>query len=272
MAPRNEGFLVAAALMLVAAACERPAMDTAEVPADPGDVEWSLHGNDFGEQRFSALDLINGENVADLGLAWYYDIPTKRGVEATPLMVDRTLYVSGSWSIVYALDAVTGEKKWIYDPKVDRSFLAKGCCDAVNRGVAYSDGRIFVGAYDGRLIALDAEDGDVLWDVQTTDRNQPYTITGAVRVAGDKVIIGNGGAELGVRGYVTAYDAANGEQAWRFHTVPGNPANGFESELMEAAARTWTGEWWKWGGGGTVWDSIVHDPDLDLLYIRTDRC
>lgn len=230
-------------------------------------VEWRQHGLDFGEQRHSALEQINRETVAGLGLAWYYDIPTKRGIEATPLMVNGTLYVSGAWSIVYALDAVTGQERWIYDPQVDRATLAKGCCDAVNRGVAYSNGKIFVGAYDGRLIALDAADGRLLWSQQTTDLSQPYTITGAPRIADDKVIIGNGGAELGVRGYVTAYDVDSGARSWRFYTVPGNPSDGLESPALEMAAQTWTGEWWRWGGGGTVWDSIVYDPDLELLYI-----
>ena len=231
------------------------------------DTEWRLHGNDVGEQRYSPLRQINTGNVDKLGLAWYFNMYTRRGIEATPLMVDGTLYVSGSWSMVYALDAKTGQLRWFYNPEVDRSFLAKGCCDAVNRGVAYADGKIFVGAYDGRLIALSVKDGSLLWEVQTTDRNQSYTITGAPRIAGDKVVIGNGGAELGVRGYVTAYNMATGEQAWRFYTVPGNPADGFESATMKRAADTWTGEWWKWGGGGTVWDAMVYDPELDLLYI-----
>ncbi len=235
-------------------------------PAAP-DTEWRLHGNDVGEQRYSPLRQINTANVDQLGLAWFFDMYTRRGVEATPLMVDGTLYVSGSWSMVYALDAKTGELRWFYNPEVDRSFLAKGCCDAVNRGVAYADGKIFVGTYDGRLVALNAKDGSVLWDVQTTDRDKSYTITGAPRIAGDKVVIGNGGAELGVRGYVSAYDLATGKMAWRFYTVPGNPAEGFETPALKKAAETWTGEWWKWGGGGTVWDAMVYDPELDLLYI-----
>jgi len=237
---------------------------TAEVPAD---VDWRLYGNDWGEQRFSELDQINRENVGELGLAWSFDLYTQRGIEATPLMVDGTLYVSGSWSMVYALDAVTGELKWFHDPEVDRASLARACCDAVNRGVAYDDGRIFVGTLDGRLVALDAGTGDVAWDVQTTDREQSYTITGAPRIADGKVIIGNGGADMGVRGFVSAYDARTGEIAWRFYTVPGNPAEGFENATMEGAADTWNGEWWEWGGGGTVWDSIVYDPQLDLVYV-----
>jgi PQQ-dependent dehydrogenase (methanol/ethanol family) len=244
-----------------------PAKATPPLDANPSDTDWPQHGNEWREQRHSPLDEVNRENVARLGLAWYFDMSTNRGVEATPLVIGGVMYVSGSWSIVYALDARTGALKWLYDPQVDRSFLAKGCCDAVNRGVAFKDGRVFVGTYDGRLVALNAADGRVLWDVQTTDRNQSYTITGAPRIAGDLVVIGNGGADMGVRGYVTAYDAATGKQAWRFHTVPGNPADGLENATMKMAAKTWNGEWWKWGGGGTVWDSIVYDPELDLVYI-----
>jgi PQQ-dependent dehydrogenase (methanol/ethanol family) len=245
-----------------------PAPVAASVPAElVADTDWSLHGNDNKEQRYSTLDQINRGNVAELGVAWSFDLYTRRGVEATPLMVDGVLYVTGTWSMVYALDARTGKLQWFYDPQVDRAFLAKGCCDAVNRGVAYADGKVIVGTYDGRLVALSASDGTVQWDVQTTDREQSYTITGAPRIAGDKVIIGNGGAELGVRGYVSAYEIATGKLVWRFYTVPGNPADGFENALMEAAAKTWTGKWWEWGGGGTVWDSIVYDPELDLLYI-----
>ena len=231
------------------------------------DTNWALHGNDTGEQRYSGLDQISRDNVDELGLAWSFDLYTRRGVEATPLVIDGVIYVTGSWSMVYALDARTGELKWLFDPQVDRAFLAKGCCDAVNRGVAYAQGKIIVGTYDGRLVALNADDGKVVWDVQTTDRDQPYTITGAPRIAKDKVIIGNGGAELGVRGYVSAYSIASGELNWRFYTVPGNPADGFENAAMEAAAKTWTGQWWEWGGGGTVWDSTVYDPELDLLYV-----
>ena len=249
------------------AAAPAVAQEAGPATASLPDTQWTLHGNDRGEQRFSPLDQINRGNVDELGLAWSFDMYTRRGVEATPLMVDGTLYVTGSWSMVYALDARTGELKWFYDPQVERAFLARGCCDAVNRGVAYAAGKVIVGTYDGRLVALNAKDGSVLWDVQTTDREQSYTITGAPRIVGDNVVIGNGGAELGVRGYVSAYAIENGKMVWRFYTVPGNPADGFEDEAMEKAAATWTGEWWKFGGGGTVWDSMVHDPELDLLYI-----
>jgi quinohemoprotein ethanol dehydrogenase len=174
------------------------------------------------------------------------------------------MYTTGSWSVVYALDAKTGRQLWKYDPQVARSYGARACCDVVNRGVAVYKGRVYVGALDGRLIALDAGDGKVVWQVTTVDQNQPYTITGAPRVVKGKVIIGNGGGEYGVRGYVSAYDAESGRQAWRFYTVPGDPSKPFESPALEKAAKTWTGQWWKMGGGGTVWDSLAYDPELDL--------
>jgi quinohemoprotein ethanol dehydrogenase len=259
---RQEEAPVKAVAPMPPVALEQPAT-AAPLP----DTDWTLHGNDWREQRHSALDQINRKTVEELGLAWTFNMYTQRGVEATPLVIDGVMYVTGSWSMVYALDARTGELKWFYDPQVDRSFLAKGCCDAVNRGVAYTDGKVIVATYDGRLVALKAGDGSVIWDVQTTDREQPYTITGAPRIARDKVIIGNGGAELGVRGYVSAYAIATGEMLWRFYTVPGNPQDGFENEAMEKAAATWTGKWWEWGGGGTAWDSIVYDPELDLIYV-----
>lgn len=235
--------------------------------APESNIEWLTHGNGHGEQRHSALSKVNDNNVADLGLAWSFDLGTNRGVEATPLVVGGTMYVTASWSVVYALDAKDGSLNWSYDPKVDRAWGVHGCCDAVNRGVAYDRGKVFVGAFDGRLIALDAANGNVLWEVQTTDKNYSYTITGAPRVVRDNVIIGNGGAELGVRGFVAAYNVNTGEKTWQFYTVPGNPADGFESPLMEKIAKTWSGEWWKWGGGGTVWDSMAYDPELDLFYV-----
>src|SRR5690606_5169824 len=180
-------------------------------------------------QRHSPLQQIDTGNVAQLGLAWHADLDTNRGQEATPLVIDGVLYVSTAWSKVLAFDAATGKPLWRYDPEVPREWGARGCCDVVNRGVAAWGNRIYVGSYDGRLIALDAATGKPVWEVNTIDREQPYTITGAPRVVKGKVIIGNGGAELGVRGYVSAYDADTGEMAWRFYTVPGNPADGFEN-------------------------------------------
>jgi PQQ-dependent dehydrogenase (methanol/ethanol family) len=231
--------------------------------------DWPLHGRDAGEQRFSPLAQITPQNIDELGVAWSADFAARslRGVEGTPLVVGGVMYASGPWSKVMALDARTGAKLWDYDPNIDGDTARKACCDVVNRGVAYDDGRVFIGALDGRLIALDARTGKVLWTAVTVDQTKSYTITGAPRVIKGRVIIGNGGAEYGVRGYISAYDVATGTLAWRFFTVPGNPAAGFENGAMAMAAKTWTGEWWKYGGGGTAWDSMAYDPDLDLLYV-----
>jgi PQQ-dependent dehydrogenase (methanol/ethanol family) len=228
---------------------------------------WLSYGRGYDEQRFSPLDSINENNVGELGLAWTFDIDYNRGQEATPIVVDGVMYATGAWSIVYALDAVTGKLLWKHDPEVPRQVAQHGCCDVANRGVAVWEGKVVFGTYDGRLQALDAATGKVLWSVATVDQSQPYTISGAPRIVKGKVLIGNGGAEFGVRGYISAYDVNSGEMLWRFYTVPGNPADGFESKAMEMAAATWKGEWWKLGGGGTVWDSMAYDPELDLLYI-----
>ena len=238
------------------------------VNADDSPDNWLSHGRTYSEQRFSPLKQVNAKNVDKLGLAWSFDLMTERGVEATPIVVDGIMYTTGSWSIVYALNAITGELLWSYDPKVPGETAGKVCCDVVNRGVAVWEGKVFVGALDGRLIALEAETGEPVWDIMTVDPSINYSITGAPRVVKGLVIIGNGGADMGpVRGYVTAYEANTGKQVWRFYTVPGNPADGFDNTAMEMAAKTWTGEWWKHGGGGTVWDSMAYDPDLNLLYI-----
>ncbi|TVQ44891.1 MAG: PQQ-dependent dehydrogenase, methanol/ethanol family [Gammaproteobacteria bacterium] len=231
------------------------------------DHEWPSHGRGYDEQRYSPLAQITSDNVSDLDLAWSWDTGTTRGLQATPIVVDGVMFTTSSWSVVQAHDARTGELLWRYDPEVPREWGALACCDVVNRGVAVWRGMVFVGALDGRLIALDARNGRVVWTVRTTPEDEPYTITGAPRVVRDKVVIGNGGAEYGVRGYVTAYDAWSGEQVWRFYTVPGNPDQPQEGEHLMAALPTWSGEWWVAGGGGTVWDSMAYDPELGLLYV-----
>ena len=234
--------------------------------SEPGN--WLSTGRTYDEQRYSPLDQITRDNVGELGLAWHWDTGTRRGLEATPLVVDGVMYTSGPWSVVWAHNAKTGELLWSFDPQVPREWGKYACCDVVNRGVAAWKGKIYVGTIDGRLIALDSSTGKPVWDVLTIDNTKPYTITGAPRVVKDKVLIGNGGAEYGVRGYVTAYDAATGEQAWRFYTVPGDPSLPAESKTMEMAAGTWRGsDWWKVGGGGTVWDSMAYDPELNQVYI-----
>ncbi len=234
--------------------------------------DWPAIGLDYAETRFSRLDQVNAANVKDLGLVWSYNLESTRGVESTPLVVDGIMYVTASWSIVHAVDARTGNRIWTFDPKVDREGGYKGCCDVVNRGVALYQGKVYVASYDGRLIALDAATGQKVWEKDTIiDRRMSYTITGAPRVYKGKVIIGNGGAEFGVRGYVTAYDAKTGQQKWRWFTVPGDPSKPFEDASMAFAAKTWdpSNKYWEAGGGGTAWDSMTFDPDLNLMYIGT---
>ena len=237
------------------------------INADQEPGNWMSHGRTYSDQRFSPLKQINDQNVGQLALAWYMDLDTRRGQEATPIVVDGVMYFTTAWSRVYAVKAASGEKLWSYDPRVPPEWAINACCDVVNRGVAVWRGRVFVGTLDGRLLALDAATGKPVWDTLTIDPKFRYTITGAPRVVKGKVLIGNGGSEMGVRGYVSAYDADTGKLVWRFYTVPGDPSKPFETPILEKAAKTWTGEWWKLGGGGTVWESIAYDPDLDLLYV-----
>jgi quinohemoprotein ethanol dehydrogenase len=281
---RIAGFAgaVLAAAVLLAACSKQPApppvaaVDGArmrQAAADGADGQWMSYSRTWDEQRFSPLTQINDGNVSRLGLAWYDDLNTYRGVQATPLFVDGVLYNASVWNVVTAYEATTGRKLWTYDPKVDRQWARLACCGPTSRGIAIWNGKVYVAALDGRLIAVDARDGRELWSVQTIDPSQPYSITGAPRVYDGRVVIGNGGADYGVRGYVTAYDAETGSKLWRFYTVPGNPANGPDGEasdsVMEMATKTWNGEWWKYGGGGTAWDSFAFDPELNLVYIGT---
>ncbi|WP_417320107.1 PQQ-dependent dehydrogenase, methanol/ethanol family [Emcibacter sp.] len=228
---------------------------------------WMTYGRTYSQQRYSPADRINRSNVASLGLAWYADMDTARGQEATPLVIDGKLYFTTAWSKVKAYDGATGAMLWEFDPQVPGETAVKGCCDVVNRGMTAWGDSLFFGTLDGRLISLDRESGKVNWSVVTVDQSKNYTITQAPIAIDGMVMIGNSGAEMGVRGYITAYDAESGKQLWRFYTVPDNPANGPQPEYLEKALETWSGEWWKLGGGGTVWDSMAYDPELDLLYI-----
>jgi PQQ-dependent dehydrogenase (methanol/ethanol family) len=284
---RNARIVLAAAMLATIAAstghsaagrrdAARPAtVDAAQLQSPdrrPGD--WMSYGRGYDEQRFSPLAAINDRNAGGLKLAWYADLGMHRGSEATPLAIDGKLYVSTAWSNVHAYDGATGRLLWRFDAHVAREKLATACCDVVNRGVAVWKGRVFVGTIDGRLIALDQTSGKPVWSVQTTPPDQPYTITGAPRVVRDLVIIGNGGAELGVRGFVSAYSVATGKRVWRFYTVPGDPAKP-DGEVSDGplakAATTWSGDrWWRLkAGGGTAWDAFAYDPALDLLYLGT---
>ncbi|MBS0363166.1 MAG: PQQ-dependent dehydrogenase, methanol/ethanol family [Proteobacteria bacterium] len=271
---------LALALAATVAACQKPVaqVDGARIAAADRDTntEWVSYGKGYSEQRFSPLDKVNTTNVGQLGLAWYAQFDTDRGQEATPLMVDGVLYTTTAWSKVYAFDAATGKQLWAYDPKVDGSKGFDACCDVVNRGVAVWKGKVYVGTMDARLIALDAKDGHVVWQQQVGDPKKPFTITQAPRVVKDKVLIGESGAEYGVRGFLSAYDAATGKKLWRFYTLP-NPTGAPDGEpsdkvLKEKAMATWPdGGWKQVGGGGTVWDAIVYDPELNLIYFGVDN-
>lgn len=268
---RSFGALIVALGAVCLSACS-PEGVTGDMLVDAGgdDANWVTHGRTYSEQRFSTLEAINDETVGDLGLTWFADMDTARGQEATPLVIDGKLYLTTAWSKVKAYDAATGEPLWEYDPEVPGETGVKVCCDVVNRGVAAWGNSLFLGTLDGRLVSLDRETGAVQWEVVTVDQSKAYSITGAPRVIDGKVIIGNGGAEFGVRGYIAAYDAANGEELWRFYTVPDGTEGGDSPEYLKAAAETWNTDVLAGsdaiGGGGTVWDSMAYDPDLDLLY------
>ena len=263
-------FLVLPLLFLIFSCSESVDSKNPLVDFNSSPNEWLLHGRTYAEERHSPLDQINTSNVDQIGLSWSFETGTNRGHETTPIVKDGVMFITAPWSVVHALDAKTGDLLWTHDPKVERAWANNACCDVVNRGVALYENSIFFGTIDGRLISLDKDTGTENWSILTIDKSRPYTITGAPRIVKGHVIIGNGGGEYGVRGYVTAYDADSGEELWRFYTVPGNPNEPFESPEMEIAAKTWSGgKWWEYGGGGTVWDSMAYDPALDTLYIGT---
>ena len=239
------------------------------INADNEPGSWLSHGRNYEEQRYSPLVQINKNNIDNLELAWSFDMSSTRALESTPIVVDGTMFLTSEWSIVYAIDAKTGNEVWYYDPEVPKDWGRKACCDVVNRGAAVWRGYVYSATLDGRLIKLDAKTGELVWEIDTLiDRARDYTITGAPRIANNLIFIGNGGAEYGVRGYVSAFDVDTGKLAWRFYTVPGDPSLPFEHPEMELAAETWKGgEWWKIGGGGTVWNSIVYDPEFNQVYI-----
>ncbi|MFS2139684.1 PQQ-dependent dehydrogenase, methanol/ethanol family [Duganella sp. Dugasp56] len=259
------------AIGIPAAPCH--ATDVGKALAKPGnaDADWPSYGRTSDEQRFSPLAKINEKNAARLGLAWEASLESPRfGIEASPIVVDGVMYVSSSWGRVFAFDARTGKSLWAFDPKVPGSWLRNGCCKPVNRGVAFWNGKIYVGAFDGRLIALDSRTGAMIWEANTTGGKPYYTITGAPRVVKGKVIIGNGGADFATRGFFSAYDAETGKLDWRFYVVPDDPKKGFEHPELEMAAKTWGADHdWSLGGGGNPWDSFAYDPDLNLLYVGT---
>ena len=243
--------------------------DAALRNADADSANWLSHGRTFSEQRHSPLRQLDTQSVSRLGLAWSVDLQTLHGLEATPIVNDGVMFTTSAWSVVYAIDARRGTVLWRYDPDVPKDHAKFVCCDVVNRGVALYRGRVYVGTIDGRLIALDQRTGTPVWTVQTTPKDGPYAITGAPRIAKGRVVIGNAGSEYAARGFVSAYDAETGALAWRAYLVPGDPSQPFESEALKRAATTWSGQWWKGGGGASPWDPIVYDPALELIYVGT---
>ncbi|MDE3110946.1 MAG: PQQ-binding-like beta-propeller repeat protein, partial [Acidobacteriota bacterium] len=245
--------------------------------ADTQDAaDWLSNGRTYSERRFSPLDRITDKNVGQLKPAWQFVLNTSRGQEGTPLVVDGVMYVSTAWSEVYALDARTGKKLWYYDPKVPRDWSVNSCCGPINRGVALWGGKVYTGTLNGHLLALDAGTGEPIWDTFTFPSDEEYTSTGtpvrqytmagAPRIVKGLVIVGTGGGDQGVRGFVSAYNAETGKLVWRFYTVPGDVSKPAENPILKLAAKTWDGDS---GGGGAVWDGIAYDPELDLLYFGT---
>ncbi|MCZ6772755.1 MAG: PQQ-dependent dehydrogenase, methanol/ethanol family [Proteobacteria bacterium] len=259
------------AIALLAGTSAVPAFDPSDLADDSDGKNWLAYGRTYGEQRYSPLKQINDENIERLGLAWSVELPGETHLVSTPLVIDGVIYFAGSYSKVWAIDARTQTVLWSHDPETIEHAGAKlRVLWGTSRGLAYWNDKIYAATGDGRLIALDAATGKVLWSQMTVESDSAFYITGAPRAFKGKVIIGNGGAEMGpVRGYVTAYDAETGEQVWRWWTVPGNPADGFENNAMKYAATTWKGEWWKHGGGGTVWNAMTYDPEFNHIYLGT---
>jgi quinohemoprotein ethanol dehydrogenase len=266
--------LLAAILSCLAAAAIAatggPAIDNAALGNEANGDNWAAYGRTFSEQRYSPLKQINAENVSRLGLAWSLDLPGLNFATTAPIEVDGVIYFSPGISEVRAVDAVTGKPLWQFDPEVVKVAPLKLRLSWGSRGLAFWKGKVYIGTRDGRLIALDASTGKPVWSVMTVEPNDYRSIVGAPRVFNGKIIIGHGGGDFGVmRGYVTAYNAETVKQLWRFHTVPGEPAKGFENPAMKMAAKTWKGEWWKLGGGGAVWNAMTYDPKYNRVYLGT---
>ena len=238
-------------------------------------VEWTQHGGNPSEQRYSPLNQVTVSNVGQLGLAWFADIPERGGYQSTPLVIDGMIYMTAPWSSLYAFDAKSGKQLWKVDPQAPREMAATSiCCNISNRGAAYADGKIIWGTIDGRLMAVNAKTGEKAWEARVADSKLQYSITGAPRIGDGLVFIGVGGAEFYTRGFLSAYDVKTGKRVWRFYTVPGDPSKGKDGEasddVMPMAAKTWSGsKWWEKGGGGSTWDGIVYDPKSDLVIFGT---
>ena len=264
-------FVSGALLTTAAITAQVRRIDDATLRRASESGEWLSYGLNQAETRYSTLAQINTANVRQLGLSWSYDMASGGGgQEATPLFSNGTLYGITNWSVVFAVDARTGQQKWRWDPEVNQATVrSKICCGVVNRGLAIYQGLIIAPAIDGRLLGLDAETGKVIWETRVAYPQDHYTLTMAPRIARGRVIIGASGGDRPTRGFFAAFDAMTGRPAWKFYTVPGDPSKPFENAAMKKAAATWDGEWWKMGGGGAVWDGMAYDADADLIYVGT---
>jgi quinohemoprotein ethanol dehydrogenase len=264
-----------AAILLMSLAAPGARAADAAPPINPAtattNVDWPGIGLSADEQRYVRVNQIDAQNVNRLALVSSFDLSAYAHVVTAPIAVDGVIYFAAGLSVIHAVDAASGTLLWKYDPEITRQPGAKKMrLGWGTRGITYGYGKIYFGTADGRLIALNATTGQLVWSQLTVGVDDARSITGPPRVFDGKVIIGHGGADYGpVRGYVTTYDAATGKQLWRFYTVPGNPADGFEDDAQKLAAKTWSGEWWKLGGGGTVWNAITYDKQLNRIYLGT---
>src|SRR5215475_6142214 len=279
---RRFGFVVGMVILtasMVSAQKQRQVDDAALKTGSKTGDEWIAYGVNWAEQRYSPLKQIDTSNVSRLSVAWSTEIPVAPGntpqthQEETPLVFNGVLYGITPWSVAYAVDLRTRKELWRVDPEVNQQvWQSRICCGVVNRGIALYQGKVIAPSVDGRLRALDASTGKILWETRVSPENMPYTITMAPRVIkGGKIIIGVSGGEYGVRGFFDAYDAETGQRSWRFYTVPGDPSKPFEQPELAEAAKTWSGEWWKIGGGAPVWNGFAYDPDADIAYVGTGQ-
>jgi len=272
---RPAALMGGVAALLAALALAACGMLSAGDPlANVADGEWPADGRDYTAQRYSPLTQITPENIGDLGLAWYADLDTYRGVEGTPIFADGVLYNTSAWNITTAYDGATGKELWTFDPEVPREMGRYACCEPVSRGLATWKDKVIIATLDGRLIGLDKKTGKEIWSAQTFGKDYPYTITGAPRVFDGKVVVGQSGGDLGVRGFVAAWDADTGEKVWKFFLTPGDPAKGPDGEasdpIMEMIRKTWHGDkYWELGGGANPWDAIAYDPKNKLVFVGT---
>ena len=256
--------VTAAILATGMAQAEVTEADLANDQASTGDVLTNGMGRHL--QRYSPLDILNKDNVKNLVPAWAFSMggEKQRGQEAQPIVHDGVMYVTGSYSRLYAIDLQTGKELWQYDARLPEGILP--CCDVINRGAAIYGDNIYFGTLDARIVALNKDTGDVVWRKKLADYKAGYSYTAAPLIVDGKVIVGNSGGEFGVVGMVYAFDAENGDEVWTRPVIEGHMGtlNGEESTMTGTLNATWPGDLWKTGGGAT-WLGGSYDADTDTL-------